>query len=142
MIKDFLILFFLLLSANLASADSSPCLKYEPDSVELTGRIKRVIFPGPPNYESVRDGDEPEVYWVLFLQKAVSVQGNPKDDLNSATENNVKEIQLIIDVQDYKKHSNLLGKRVTVKGKLMHSFTGHHHTPVLVQVESMTKAPN
>ena len=119
---------------------TSPCLNYEPEVVELKGKMKRIIFPGPPNYESVKAGDQPEPYYVLFLLKGVCVQGNPKDDINSETEKDIKSIQLMI--TDYKKSRPLLGKNVTVKGQLMHAHTGHHHTPVLIQVESLTKTPN
>jgi len=45
-------------------------------------------------------------------------------------------------ITDYKKYRPLLGKNVTVKGQLMHSHTGHHHTKVLIQVEGMTAMPN
>jgi hypothetical protein len=119
---------------------AQPCLKYEPEVVELKGKVKRVVFPGRPNYESVKAGDEPEPYYVLFLPKGVCVQGNPKDDINSETEKDIKSMQLMI--TDYKKYRPLLGKNVAVKGKLMHSHTGHHHTKVLLQVESMTATPN
>lgn len=133
-------IFALLLSGALsAPAAENPCLKYEPDVVELHGTVKRVVFPGPPNYESVKNGDEPEPYWVLFLPKEICVQGDPKDEFNSETERNVKSLQLM-DV-DYQKDRSLLGESVIVKGTLMHSFTGHHHTPVLVQVKSIKKAP-
>ncbi len=118
----------------------NPCLKYEPEVVELHGTVKRVVFPGPPNYESVEKGDEPEPYWVLFVPKAICVQGNPKDEFNSETEKNVRSLQLM-DV-DYKKDRSLLEKSVVVKGTLMHSYTGHHHTPVLVQVTGIEKAPD
>lgn len=116
-----------------------PCLKYEPEVVEMKGKVKRVIFPGPPNYESVKTGDQPEPYYVLFLPKGVCVQGDPKDEINSETEKDIKSMQLMI--TDYKKHRPLLGKNVTVRGQLMHSHTGHHHTKVLVQVESMEHSP-
>lgn len=117
-----------------------PCLKYEPEVVELKGKVKRVVFPGRPNYESVKAGDEPEPYYVLFLLKGVCVQGEPKNDINSETEKDIKSMQLMI--TDYKKYRPLLGKNVIVKGQLMHAHTGHHHTNVLVQVESMKATPN
>lgn len=129
----------LLFSPFFASAAEKPCLKYEPEVVELHGMVKRVVFPGPPNYESVKKGDEPEPYWVLFLPKEACVQGDPKNEFNSETEKNVRSLQLM-DV-DYKKDRSLLGKSVIVKGTLMHSYSGHHHTPVLIQVKSIEKAP-
>ena len=138
--KKITFIFAVLLSgAFSASAAERPCLKYEPEVVELHGTVKRVVFPGPPNYASIKKGDEPEPYWVLFLPKEICVQGDPKDEFNSETEKNVQSLQLM-DV-DYKKDRGLLGKSVVVKGTLMHSYTGHHHSPVLIQVKSIEKAP-
>lgn len=133
------VIFFALAFATQALA-APPCLKYEPEVVELKGKVKRVVFPGPPNYESVKAGDQPEPYYVLFLPNGVCVQGDPKDEINFETEKDIKSMQLMI--TDYKKYRPLLGKNVTVTGQLMHSHTGHHHTNVLVQVESMTATPN
>lgn len=131
---------FLILAFAAQVFAAPPCLKYEPEVVELKGKVKRVVFPGPPNYESVKDGDQPEPYYVLFLSKGVCVQGDPKDEINSEAEKDIKSMQLMI--TDYKKYRPLLEKNVTVQGKLMHSHTGHHHTKVLVQVENMKATPN
>jgi hypothetical protein len=133
-----LIICFSLLAAIPVFA-SDACLKYEPESVELEGKVKKEVFPGPPNYESIQQGDRPEAYWVLYPPKPVCVRGDPTSDLNSETEDNVTSIQLII--WDYKKFKHLLGKNVVAKGKLMHAISGHHHTSVLLQLESM-KAEN
>jgi len=45
------------------------CMNYEPDAVSLTGKIIRKTFPGRPNYESIKAGDEPETYWILISDK-------------------------------------------------------------------------
>lgn len=129
-----LILCLLILTANVVQAEQA-CLKYEPEVVSLRGKVKRVTFPGRPNYESIKNGDEPERYWVLFLPKPICVQGNEKDDPDSETEKGVKEIQLII--KNYDRYRHLLGKTVSVSGSLMHAITGHHHTSVLLQVDEM-----
>lgn len=136
--RTFLAVFLTIVTQAVFAAE--PCFKYEPEVVELTGKVERVVFPGPPNYESVKDGDRPESYYVLFLPKSVCVQGDPKDEMNSETEKNIKSMQLII--SDYKKYRPLLGKKVTVKGTLMHAITGHHHTNVLLEVESMITTSN
>lgn len=127
-------LFLLILTANVVQAEQA-CLKYEPEVVTLRGKIKRVTFSGRPNYESIKNGNEPERYWVLFLPKSICVQGNQKDDPDSETEQGIKEIQLII--KNYDKYRHLLGKTVSVSGTLMHAITGHHHTSVLLQVDEM-----
>lgn len=121
------------------SSVGSQCLDYEPSIVELTGTIKRVVFPGPPNYESVTEGDEPELYWVFYLDSEICVNGDPKNDFNTA-ETKIKSLQLLIG--SYNKYRHLLGQKVTVKGILTHSFTGHHHTPVMLGVKDIRKALN
>jgi len=121
------------------SSAGSQCLDYEPSIVELTGIMKRVVFPGPPNYESVEKGDEPEPYWVLYLDSAICVNGDLKNNFNTA-ESEIKSLQLLIG--NYDKYRHLLGQKVTVMGMLTHSFTGHHHTPVMFGVREIRKALN
>lgn len=135
MIKRFILMLCLLILTVSAVQASQACLKYEPEIVVLRGKVKRVVFPGRPNYESIKDGDEPERYWVLYLPDPICVQGDEKDDPNSETENGVIEIQLII--KNYDKYRHLLGKTVSISGTLMHAITGHHHTTVLLEVSDM-----
>jgi hypothetical protein len=118
-------------------AAEDTCLKYEPTTIELTGIMKQVTFPGPPNYQSVREGDKPERCWVLYPQKTICVDGDPNNTINVA-ERNVKSLQLIIN--GYDKYRSLLGQKVRVKGELMHAITGHHHTSVLINVKEIRKA--
>jgi hypothetical protein len=120
-----------------AKAAEETCLKYEPTTIELTGTIKPVTFPGPPNYRSVKEGDKPERYWILYLPKPICVDGDPNNNINEA-EKNIKSLQLIIN--DYDKYRSLLGQKVTVKGELTHAITGHHHTNVLINVKEIKKA--
>jgi hypothetical protein len=121
------------------SSVGSQCLDYEPSIVELTGTMKSVVFPGRPNYESVKEGDEPETHWVLYLDSAICVNGDPKDNFKQA-ETKIKSLQLLIG--NYNKYRHLLGQKVTVKGMLTHGFTAHHHTPVMLGVRDLWKALN
>jgi len=118
---------------------SGPCLKYEPEIVVLTGTIKRHKFPGPPNFESVRNGDSLETYWLLQLPKPVCVETpTPNEPVNKA-EANISVLQILI--SDYGKYRRLLGKRVKVTGTLFHQITGHHHTKVLINASNIEPAP-
>ena len=83
--------------------------------------------------------DTPETYWVLTLKQDACVQGDPGDDLNTEDEENVQAFQLILD--NYDKYRKLVGKGAIVKGTLLQGFTGHHHTPVLLYVDSIKKDP-
>ncbi len=100
--------------------------------------VRRVVFPGRPNYESIKDGDGPEPYWVLFLSEAICVDEDPTSEINRA-ETNVKKLQLNVD--SYERYRGSLEKNATVRGSLTHRITGHHHTEVLMNVTEI-KAPN
>ncbi|WP_413496207.1 DUF4431 domain-containing protein [Morganella psychrotolerans] len=99
--------------------------------VSITGEMKRTVYPGPPNYESIEDGDEPEIYWILHTQKAMAC-------MNNAPEWGDKDkLQLVISGDFYNENKQLLNKPVVVNGQLMYAETGHHHTPVLIVVDSV-----
>lgn len=113
-------------------------LSYGP-RVTLTGRIQRVVFPGPPNYQDIRKGDAREVTWVLRLPEAIDVKGHPRNEFDTPRQN-VRELQMAVDANLYRKHANLVGKRVVVTGTLFGEHTAHHRTPVLISVEQLRAA--
>ena len=111
---------------------------YEPESTVLAGILTRETFPGRPNYESVKAGDEPETFWILNLSQPIDVAIKPglKDELNEP-EKAVHRLQLIVDYEKVvpKKLGFQAGKTVRVVGTLSHAITGHHHTDVLIDVQ-------
>jgi hypothetical protein len=128
----FALLLLLLPTLNAAAQD---CLSYEPAAVRLTGTIVRKTFPGPPNYESVAKGDQPETYLILHLSGPVCTTAGGDND----AEVGVTDMQLILTGKQYARYGKLVGRRapVTLTGKLSHAITGHHHTPVLMEVTGM-----
>ena len=109
------------------------CVKYEPSAVTLTGRLSSHLFPGPPNYESIKRGDQKERVIILTIAAPVCVDGG--SDAINEPENNIRDLQLVIrKPADWKTVERRLGKRVTVVGTLFHAHTGHHRTKVLVDV--------
>lgn len=126
--------------AATASSQTVPprCFEYEPEAVSVVGRIQRTAFPGPLNYSSIEDGDKREVQWVLHLSRPACVNGKVGDDLNSGSESQIKEMQLVILNQaDWKRFAPLVGKSVKVTGTLFHAFTGHHRTSILLTAQSI-----
>jgi len=113
---------------------AAQCLEYEPKVVRLSGVIVRETHPGRPNYESIANGDEPETIWVLKLKNAICVLAS--DDINVEADNE-KEIQLVLEAEQYRRYRRLLGQRVTVSGKLFHSHTGHHHKTLLLKTDGI-----
>jgi|SRR5579859_1554738 len=134
---------FLVLSLTIdflgQSQTRTGCLSYEPSIIKLTGNLTRKTFPGPPNYESVRNGDQPETYWLLNLVHPICVAESKTDgELNPAMD--VRSLQLVFTgPATYKKYKELLGKQVVATGTLFAAQTGHHHTPVLLTVVGLAK---
>ncbi len=127
-----LTLFLFALTAQ-ASAQKN-CLSYDKDAVSLTGSISKKTFPGPPNYESIRKGDKPETYWILHLAKPICTTASGDND----AEKNVTDLQLILTEKQFAHYRRFLGRRARVTGRLSHAITGHHHTPVLIEVTGIT----
>ena len=108
----------------------SSCLSYEPSVVNITGTIVR---------ETGRDAlDKPEIYRELQPLRPICVHEDTKQpDLNHA-QRNISAIQLVFqDQKAYTTYKNLLGKRVVASGTLFAAITVHHHTPVLLAVNSL-----
>jgi hypothetical protein len=119
------------------AASQGDCLSYEPASVKLTGRVIRKVFPGRPNYESIKDGDEPEPAWILHLAKPICVKADGKEEFNVAV-GKVSDLHLVLRGKQFSQLRRLRRKgAVTLTGTLFHSFTGHHHTEVLMEVKSI-----
>lgn len=119
-----------------AVPDKTPvkCLNYQ-QPVELQGKLQRVTFPGPPNYQSIADGDQPEVQWVIDLSTRLCVE---KDKMNDG-EKGLGTVQLIFThpETDFERYKVMLGRKVEISGELFHAQTGHHHTSVLIEVKSI-----
>jgi hypothetical protein len=129
----------LLLFLYCIDASAQQCLPYEPAKVMLMGTISKKTFPGPPNYESISKGDKPEVYWVLHLARPICTTADAAND----AESDVTDLQMILTEKQYGRLRKFADGKVNmaVTGRLTHAITGHHHTPVLVEVLSIDKAP-
>lgn len=119
-------------------------LFYEAESVELRGLFQNKTFPGPPNYESIKSGDEAEsgIYISLLAPIDVTSDLSKPSEYRDDTEKSLKLIQLIVYndhlfplIRKFRKNKTV----VTLKGKLIHRLTGHHHTPVLLEVSEVSK---
>ena len=126
----------LLLFATSVVASAQKCFSYEAEGVQLTGTISKKTFPGPPNYESIRQGDQPETYWILHLGRPVCTTAGADSDAESG----VTDLQLILTQKQYALYKKFVARkgRLTITGKLMHAHTGHHHTPVLMEVTGVS----
>jgi len=101
----------------------------------LRGKIKIWKRYGPPNFGETPKIDEIDNVPVLVLSKGISTCGNSSKFDRDAFRNE-KFVQLL---PSSPLKRSLLGIDVIVRGKLMEAQSGHHHTDVLIEVESITK---
>jgi hypothetical protein len=116
-----LLIAVLLLSATAwPSSLPAECLYY--GDVRLTGRLVQQTYPGPPDFESVTQGDEPLVIWILQLDYGVCIVSG---DLSYPGAYNEREIQLVLGndpyarTDRYEPYRHLLGQRIAVTGRLL-----------------------
>lgn len=124
---------YLWLSALLFSYTA---LAYCPDEdlqVSLQGTLIQQTLPGPPNYESIKDGDEAITYDYLRLDQ-------PFECDTTGESESVPLVQLILmnkNKPGYAELAPLLGKEVILTGKMMYAQTGRHFTPVLLILDNV-----
>ena len=122
------------LTRTSVAVQTPTCFRFEPAVSTISGTLVRKTFPGPPNYEDIKTGDRPETGWYVSLARPVCVTGTPGDEIDGQDEGGVDLVQLVLTHDEYKTHSGLVGKKVTVTGTFFRWHTGHHHTPVLLTV--------
>jgi hypothetical protein len=114
------------------------CLRYGPTVVTLTGTLRSQVFPGPPNYESVKRGDRKETATILTLFAHACTTDKDSQDFNDP-ETDIREVQLLVmNDAHWKIIRRLMGKRATLTGTLFHAHTGHHLTRVLIDVTTIS----
>jgi hypothetical protein len=113
--------------------DRGDCLKYE--VVSLRGTLVRQTYAGPPDYESITKGDQPQVIWILQLDRNVCVVD---PDPRYPREYYEREVQLVPAVDSGLSLQDLLGARVIVTGKLSHGGARYDKRLVLAATEINT----
>lgn len=114
-------------------------LSYEPETVELDGKLVIQSKYGPPNYGEQPKTDEKVRVPVLLLGKPVNTIGVWKGGHNEKSVYGARQIQLAFSpATPYK---TWIGKNVVVKGTLFHAFSGHHYTEVVMNVVSIESKP-
>jgi len=112
---------------------ASAHFRYEPAIVELSGTVSMQEAFGPPGYGETPAQDRREKYLLLTLDTPICVTGDPASAANAQGESNVKAVQMVYGV-NHPFQQEWVNRHVSVTGTLSHAVTGHHRTPVLVQV--------
>lgn len=124
---------YLWLSALLFSYAASAYCPDEDQQVTLQGTLIQQTLPGPPNYESIKDGDEAVTYDYLRLDQPFEC------DVTGESES-VPLVQLIMmgkNKPGYAELAPLLGKEVILTGETMYAQNGRHYTSVLLTLDNV-----
>ncbi len=117
----------------MAPGAQAVCLAYG-QTIELHGKLSRQTFAEQPNYRSIADGDAQASYFFLSPDSPVCASAG-KADLDEAAEVGVRILQLVLHGrQDFSALRPALGRAVSCRGELLHQFTGHHHSRLLLVV--------
>jgi hypothetical protein len=102
------------------------CVEY--GSVSLVGTLVRQTYAGPPDFESVTKGDEPQVIWILQLDERTCVYSQSRE----AREYEQHEVQLQWNGKQPTNYLKLLGKRLVIDGALIRGGAQHDKRLVLI----------
>ena len=94
----------------------------------LTGVLHRVSYP-------IEGLEKPYVYWLLRLAHPICTVPDPADQSGEAENNGatgVRDVQLVLDPDQYHEYRRFLGKPVRVSGAPFHMANGRHMTLVLL----------
>lgn len=133
--KQFLVFIGILFSCTIFAKNKM--VFYEPHPTLLTGVIKILKFPGPPNYTSIKNGDRDETGPYLILSSPIDVKSNTHIQTNNTIEKNVMLVQVVVKHNsDWNKIKE--GGSVEISGTLFQALTGHHHARILIMAEKIT----
>jgi len=105
------------------------CAESNEKPIRAVGKIGLEVFPGRPNFESIKEGDEPEQAWILTVESAKKKE----------------EFQLVVLDSFEQKFAILrkcLGKKVVVEGSVWEACSPHHHTAFLITVKTIKEEPS
>ena len=126
-----------LIFAAPSHATPATCIRYEPDTVHVTGQLTRKTFYGAPGFGDDPKHDEKETGFYLELSSPICTQPGA-DDVDTA-KTGIRIVQLVLDSAGYARLRPFVGQRVTLKGTLFGAISGHHHAPVLLDVTRPVK---
>jgi hypothetical protein len=116
-------------AAGADAGATATCFSYT-ERLTLSGKLSIETYPGPPNYESVARGDEPETVLVLLLPKPICMEANRAD--KSGLDQAVSGVQAVQLAATSKRLGVTPGQAVRVSGNVFEAHTGHHHTPIVL----------
>lgn len=129
----FILLFFLLTcgivkNEQMVKTKKENIFHYE-QNIVLSGKIELI---------QTNDADgRPWAYYQINLFTPITVLGNTNSLLNYDSYTNIKRLQIVhLGLSEILKKSKQ--KKIFVRGKLFEQISGHHFTPVLIEISNKT----
>ena len=137
--KIWSISFILILGACTQSALPSPevqCLDLKRSAkISVAGRLVSQLFAGPPNFESIAQGDAEERTLILELPSRICatdgefIQPNEYFDRIQLSSSDPAILGVL---------NSAVGHEINVTGEGFGAHTGHHHAPLVMLVEEVS----
>lgn len=109
--------------------------KYPDDAaIYISGILTRDVFPGPPRYRAIGDGDSPDRIWLLTSSTVPPDAGSQTERYQLVIRANLEEMLA--------KMRQFEGKRVYVSGRISVAHTVHERTRYLITVAALHEAPD
>ena len=96
------------------------------ETVEVTGKLVRKTFPGPPGFGE-SPNDKPIAGYFLELTTPICTEEDEFDAAKSA----VSLVQLVVGKNA--RYTPFLGQRITMRGTWYHAHTGYHNAEVVLE---------
>jgi hypothetical protein len=114
------------------------CINVEGASTTVTvqGRLTLRHMPGPPNFESIRHGDEDRLTLILVLPETVCIDdggdfADPKERFSTVH-------VWSLDPAVHRKLRESVGKTVTITGDGYASNNALHYAPLVLEAKAVT----
>jgi hypothetical protein len=102
--------------------------------IYISGILTSDVFPGPPLYRTIEDGDRPDRIWLLTSSTVPPDAGSQTERYQLVIRANLEEMLA--------RMQQLEGKRVYVSGRISVAHTVHERTRYLITVVELHEAPN
>ena len=124
-----------------AEESASRCVyAVPPDAVvTLAGKLTLQSFAGPPNYESIAEGDAAQQAFILELPRRICFEDGEFADGSERFDRvhvHAMEPELVRTLQQ------AVGREVTVAGRAVGAHTGHHRAPMVLFAGSVAVRGN
>ena len=111
------------------------------EPLSFKGTLNYRVFPGPPNYEDIKKGDQREPAYIIKLDEPICATGDEFLDSKQSFD----RVQLLMEDSSqagrtfWQSLRQMDGKRVLVTSKSeFGAQTGHHHAPLLMTLVRIT----